>query len=374
MTGMSTPAAGGESVAQELAAKLAIVRGALERHGLGGVRLRGQDWFAWATCGGSNGVLLASERGVAEVLVTASKAAVLTDAIEATRLRAEEVPDGLEVVEFPWAEPGTREGYVRDATGSGPVASDRPAEGEVPVPDEFHAEKRRMRPEEVDRYRELGRETALAMTETIEAARPDTTELEIAGIGAAALFRRGIEPALVLVAGSRRIELYRHPRPTAERIGDRLMVVFCGRRSGLYANLTRLGYFREPTAAERAAAAIVARVESAAWDASRPGATLGVVYSAIVDAYAESGQPGAELGHHQGGVTGYVGREAIATPESPVEIVPTAALAWNPSLPGSKIEDTILRTDEGIEVITVDPRWPTIDVGGRPRPDLLVLG
>jgi hypothetical protein len=50
------------------------------------------------------------------------------------------------------------------------------------------------------------------------------------------------------------------------------------------------------------------------------------------------------------------------------------ALAWNPSLPGSKIEDTILRTAEGLEVLTVDPAWPTVEVDGRARPDLLILG
>jgi hypothetical protein len=48
------------------------------------------------------------------------------------------------------------------------------------------------------------------------------------------------------------------------------------------------------------------------------------------------------------------------------------ALAWNPSLPGHKIEDTILVGDDGVENLTIDPRWPTVTVGGRARPDVLV--
>jgi Xaa-Pro aminopeptidase len=48
------------------------------------------------------------------------------------------------------------------------------------------------------------------------------------------------------------------------------------------------------------------------------------------------------------------------------------ALAWNPSLPGAKIEDTVLTTDAGIEVLTADPAWPTVTVDGRARPDVLV--
>ena len=149
--------------------------------------------------------------------------------------------------------------------------------------------------------------------------------------------------------------------------------MFCGRRHGLVSNLTRHAFLRPPTSEERADAGAVARVEATAWDASLPGATLAEVYAAIVDAYAAVGHAGAERGHHQGGTTGYLSREVIASPTSEVRIETPVALAWNPSLPGAKIEDTIVRTDDGIEILTVDPDWPTVEVAGRPRPDLLVL-
>jgi Xaa-Pro aminopeptidase len=361
-----------EALGAELRAKITAVQGAIERHGHGGIRLRGQDWFAWATCGGSNAVLLASEHGVAEVFVTQSGAWVLTDAIEAARLRAEEVPQELEVVEFGWTRPGDREEHVRVAVREGRVASDLPSTGERGLPPDLIAEKRRLAPTEIARYRELGRAAADAMTETLSQVTPDMREFEVAGLGAAALLLRGIEPALVLVAGSRRLDLYRHARPTDELIEDRVGVVFCGRRAGLYANLTRFRYFRQPADAERDAARAVALVEAAAWDASQPGATLGDVYAAIAGAYARCGHPGAELGHHQGGITGYLSREVLATPGDPTTIVSPVALAWNPSLPGAKIEDTILRSADGVEVLTLDPAWPVVDVAGRPRPDLRI--
>jgi len=356
----------------ELDGKVALLRDTVERNRLGGIRLRGQDWFAWATCGGSSAVLLASERGIAEVLATPTGVHVLTSAIEADRLRAEEVPDALPVLEFAWASPDEREGQFRDATRGLPVASDLPNPGEVGLPEDLVREKRRLYPSEITRYRQVGRGAAEALTETLSAVTPASTEFEVAGIGSEALLRRGIEPALVLVAGARRMELYRHPRPTDEPIGDRVMVVFCGRRHGLYANLTRVLYFRRPTAAERAAADVVSRVEAAALSASVPGATLDHVFAAITDAYASLGHPGAERDHHQGGTTGYLSREAVAAPGSAVEIVPSVAVAWNPSLPGMKIEDTILRTDADLEVLTLDPSWPTVEVEGRERPDLKV--
>jgi Xaa-Pro aminopeptidase len=318
-------------------------------------------------------VLLASDRGVAEVLVSRDGIQVVTTAVEAGRLRDEELPTGLGVVPFDWAHPDQRERLVREAVGDAPVASDLPVGGEVDLPGELVAEKRRLRPAEVARYRDLGTAAAEALSETLAQADPGKSELDVAGIGARALLERAIEPALILVAGSRRLDLYRHPRPTAERIGDRVSVIFCGRRHGLYANLTRFAYFRVPTGAERSTAQVVARVEAAAWSASIPGATLGQVYSAITRAYADLGHPGAEHGHHQGGITGYLSRDVLAIPGSAVEVRPPVALAWNPSLPGTKIEDTILRTDAGIEVLTVDPSWPTVEVEGRARPDLRVI-
>src|SRR5438067_1250121 len=70
-------------------------------------------------------------------------------------------------------------------------------------------------PAEQERYRALGIDAASAMSETLRAARPEWTELELAAAGSQALWRRGIQPALVLAAGARRLPLFRHPVPTA---------------------------------------------------------------------------------------------------------------------------------------------------------------
>lgn len=360
------------TISDELSAKLASIRAALDEAGAAAVRLRGVDWFAWATCGGSNVVILTTETGVAEVLVTRDGAWVLTDEIEAGRLAAEEVPSGLEIWAGPWNDPQVRPAFVRQVVGDGTVLSDRPAAGEAPLPPSLVAAKRRLLPAEVERYRALGRDAAEAMTEVLQVARPDWTEWALAGAGAEALWRRGIEPTLTLVGGERRVPVYRHATATREPLGARAMLVFCGRRHGLYANLTRFVYFREPTADERRLVDDVAQVEAAAFAASRPGTTVGAVYDTIVWAYAERGHPGAEAFHHQGGTTGYLSRELFALPGLAETIESGTALAWNPSLPGAKIEDTALTTEQGIEILTRDPAWPTVEVAGRPRPDLLV--
>jgi Xaa-Pro aminopeptidase len=210
------------------------------------------------------------------------------------------------------------------------------------------------------------------MTEVLAQARPEWTEFQLAGAGAQALWRRGIHPTLTLVGGERRVPIHRHATAGPEQLGARAMLVFCARRHGLYANLTRFVYFRPPGAEERRLAEDAAQVEAVAWAASGPGATLDSVYRAIAAEYARLGHPGAEAHHHQGGTTGYLSREVVARPGTTTVIEATTALAWNPSLPGAKIEDTAVTSDEGIEILTADPAWPTIRVAGRPRPDLLV--
>ena len=356
----------------ELETKLGTIRAALAAHDLGGVRLCGVDWFAWATCGGSSMVILSTETGVAEVLVTADHAWVLTDEIEAARLKAEELPDGLEIWAAPWNAPSRTARFVEQQLGGKPLASDRPADNEVPLPAELVAAKRRLLTTEIDRYRALGREAAEAMTEVLRRAEPDWTEFALAGAGADAMWRRGIHPTLTLVGGARRVPIYRHATATAEPIGDRAMLVFCGRRHGLYANLTRFVYFRAPTADERRAIEEVATIEAASFAASTPGATVEDGYDAIVEAYARAGHSGAERFHHQGGTCGYLSREVFGRPGVRTVIEANTALAWNPSLPGAKIEDTVLTTTAGIEVLTADPAWPTQTVAGLARPDVLV--
>ncbi|RKG70586.1 M24 family metallopeptidase [Corallococcus terminator] len=356
----------------ELTKKLALVRASLGEHGLGALRLRGLDWFAWMTCGGSSAVLLAAETGVAEVLVTAGGAWALTDNIEAERLAKEELPEGLTVWSHPWTDSARREAFVKEHGGPGPVGSDRPVAGEVSLPESLTRARASLLPEELERYRKLGRDAASAMTDVLLAARPEWTGFELAGAGAEALWARGIHPALTLVGDERRLPVYRHATASRNPLGGRAMLVFCGRRHGLFASLTRFVYFRPPSEEERRWVADVARVEAAALQASRPGATLGQVYAALVRAYAAAGHPGAEALHHQGGSCGYLSRDIIARPDTAVVLQPHNAVAWNPSLPGAKIEDTAVVSDAGVELLTVDPRWPTVRVEGLARPDILV--
>lgn len=367
-----TAAAHGASASRqaEVADKLAVLRAQLAAANAGAIRLRGVDWFAWATAGGSSAVLQASDAGVAELLVTQEEACILTDAIEAERLREEELAEGFTFHVEPWAEPELRERYVLNAAGGRSVLSDRPLNGpaasEAVLPNVLRQRRLVLGPGERDRYRLLGREAAEAMGEVLRRARPDWTEWQLAGAGAEALWRRGIHPALVLAAGERRLPLYRHPTPTHERLGARAMLVFCARRHGLYANLTRFVSFAGPGPQDEQRALM--EVEATGLAAIAPGKSLSAVYHALDAAYRHADREGAIREHHQGGITGYRAREIVAGPSTATQLEEGMAFAFNPSFAGAKIEDTFLLGPDGLENLTFDPGWPAADVHGRKRP------
>ncbi len=353
-----------------LSVKIEKVRQVIGEFYLAGVRLRGVDWFSWATDGGDSAVIFSSEIGIAEVLITPDRAYVLTNDIERDRLVEEEVPEAYAVKAFPWENLEAINQFIRSvATASGRmIASDRPTGRECALPEKLIELKRGLAPDEIARYFSLGNDAASAMTESLAAATPEMTEVELAGIGAKALWARGIHPLLTLVGGESRVERFRHPVATEAPLGERAMMVFCGRRGGLFANLTRQIFFRPLQESELQAIKVVTKVEAEAFAGMRAGKTLAEIYALLGNRYEALGHGPEIRKHHQGGPTGYLSRESIAVPGNHWKCRPNVAYAWNPSLPGIKIEDTVLLNEQNeIEVLTHDPEWPAYE-DGRPTP------
>jgi Xaa-Pro dipeptidase len=352
----------------EVARKLDAVRSWVYERGLKGVVMHSQAGFAWITAGRHSHVSIGGAAGVATVLVTPSHAYLLTPTIERDRLLDEEVGElGFEVVEFPWYRPLTVDGLsdpsrtVADVEGLG-----------LPVEAGLAQLRHTLIPEEIRRYRRLGIDAAGAVEAACRETRPGDTELSVAARVAAHSTAQDILPLVNLVAADERIDRYRHPLPTPKPVQRRLMVALTGRRHGLHASLTRMMSFGPLDAeiAERHAA--VRRVDARMLGESRLGTTLGTVLDAAVEQYDAEGFPGEWEHHHQGGLTGYAGREIFATPRQPHRLDAGQALAWNPSITGVKSEDTVLVTPEGQpEVLTRTPGWPREGPEGLERPLIL---
>jgi antitoxin VapB len=85
---------------------------------------------------------------------------------------------------------------------------------------------------------------------------------------------------------------------------------------------------------------------------------LGEVFRAAQAKYAELGYADEWQLHHQGGPAGYVPRETTAILDSDLRIAAGQAYAWNPSITGTKSEDTLLVKTSGVEVLTEISGWP----------------
>jgi hypothetical protein len=84
------------------------------------------------------------------------------------------------------------------------------------------------------------------------------------------------------------------------------------------------------------------------------------IFARALSTYARVGFEEEWRLHHQGGPAAYEPREFVATPTS-TEIVSTGQVyAWNPSITGTKSEDTILIGEEENEILTTIEGWPTL--------------
>jgi Xaa-Pro aminopeptidase len=345
----------------EFETKLARVRQLLQETGHRGLLLNTHANFAWIGCGGRNHVSIATERGAGAVLVTPDAAYLLADNIEAARLMEEELPGlPLSVREFPWWSGN----LVEEAHGIVPAAellADLPGAGARALTTaETVALRNPLLPDEIARYRRLGEEVAVVLTHVALHCRPALTEHQLAGMLGKGLMDFGIVPSVVLVAADERLYTRRHPIPTSRRLERYVMLVVGGRREGLNLSATRLVHFGPVPAELRERHAACARVDAAFLSATRPGATLSEVFHAGQAAYEAEGYPGEWQHHHQGGPTGYAGRDLKGTPTASATVLLHQAYAWNPSITGTKSEDTVLVTEAGLEVLSATPDLPTL--------------
>jgi Xaa-Pro aminopeptidase len=318
--------------------------------GVDGVHLRRRANVAWITGGADVHCDLGSELGVASVVWTERKRLVLTDNIEATRLRVEEFGAEWEVSSTAWWEP---HGPPR-----GRFLCDWPDDVVAPL-------RASLDPAEIDAVRELGYESGVAVQQTLMAVKRGTTEHEVAADLSRALRRRGIHAPVLLVAADERIARYRHPIPTQKRVERVLMAAVCASRRGLIVSLTRLVHFGPLDTDLRRRHDAVCKVDEALHAATRPGARWCDVLQVGIEAYAANGFAEEWRLHHQGGPMGYAARDFKATPTETRTVEPNQLVGWNPSISGTKSEDTILSTGE---VVTSFEDWPTCGT----RPDILV--
>jgi antitoxin VapB len=369
----------------EIAEKTGRLTRMLAAEGLGGVVLSAQPNFAWLTAGGNSGIDTSREQGACALLVRADgKRYVLASHIEMARMLEEELAGAdFEPVEFGWEEEKASPTFLADLAakvvgGHAALGSDLALGGSVKAIDGAVSRCRyQLTPPEFERFRQLGSDAGEVLGEVARSVAPGETETEVARRVGDALAARGMRSVVTLVAADERIAKFRHPVPTEKAWGRVLLLVTCARRQGLVASLSRIVCAGEVPEELKRRTEGSARVNAKMLAATRPGASGAELYRVAAEAYAAEGFPGEEKKHHQGGAAGYRTRDWVAHPASAETVQDRQAFAWNPTITGSKAEETCIVSAEGVELITKSPEWPqiTVPVEGREysSPDVLPL-
>jgi Xaa-Pro dipeptidase len=322
----------------------------------------------WLLCGRGRPVSTAGAAADYVVLLAPEGSYALHPDIESSRVEHEERLEelGFERIPFPW-HLGPEKTLEVLLSGRSPLAGDALESAILP-------NRLLLGDEERERYRRAGSEAAEALVETVERLSPSLSELDAAAELAYRVRQRGFTSPVVLVAGSDRQGVHRHPLPTGEPLGRHALLAVTAERAGLHVSLTRLVSFGPAPGELGELVAATARVDAAMLAASRPGTTTGAVLDVAAAAYDLEGFPEEWRRHHQGGLTGYRGREVFAVPGEPTPLPSSCAVAWNPSITGgAKSEDTTLVSAEVVEVVTRTPSLPEIDVDGLARPGMVEL-
>ncbi|HVE41597.1 MAG TPA: M24 family metallopeptidase [Planctomycetota bacterium] len=321
-----------------------------KRGGYDGVRLRRRVNIAWLTDGADVHVDASSSTGVGSVIWTPRKKTVLCNNIEERRLHDEEFGKDWSFEVSKWWE--------ASRAAKGKFATDFPD-------DPFGDLRSPLTEQELTRLRALGRTTVDALEQVMLTIRRGETEHEVAADMIGRLRKQGIMVPVALIASDERIAKYRHPIPTAKTIEKTVMVVACPRQYGLTIAVTRLLHFGKslPPALRRKHEA-VCRIDAAFHAATAPGQRWCDIFKVGQQVYRETGFADEWKLHHQGGPMGYEGRDYLATPSETRRVVENQAIGWNPSITGTKSEDTILSSGE---VLTAMKNWPSCGS----RPDIL---
>jgi len=347
---------------EEVQTKLDRLRGFLAEGELDAAVLATRANFAWLTAGGASYVGLGGEQGVCWLVVTADGQHLLTNNIEAGRFEDEELGDlPFEVHSVQWDVEDRPEMLRRIVNGR--LGADVAMPGAEDVGEAIARLRWVLVEPEVERYREVGALASRAVAETGHEIEPGMTEHEIAGLLMGKAMAAGAQPVVALIAAEERAYRYRHPIPTDRRLECHVMLVLGASKYGLGISATRIVHFGEPETELCDRHAACCHVDACLNVETRPGAIVSDVFRRAIDAYAASGYPDQWRLHHQGGATGYAARDYTGTLTCNEMVLANQAFAWNPSIAGTKSEDTTIVRDGGPEFLSgPGDAWPTLEV------------
>lgn len=348
---------------EEIREKKARVRRLMVKLQLDGVLFRRQCNFSWLTAGGLSSVVTATELGMTSLLITPDKEYVLCTNIEAPRIEQEErlLEQGYAIQSFPWHHDQEQQ-LVAALTNNGRVGCDSLFPGAQDISKEVNPLRYALTSWEVDRYKEVGYLTSKAIEETAGAVEPGQKECEIVGRLAERLWTNRVDYITIFCAADDRIAHFRHPVATEKKVEKRAMLCVNARKWGLIISLTRFVQFGKIPEELWKKYQTNVYIDCVLMAHTIPGRPAVEAFRKGIAAYQETGYAQEYELHHQGGSIGYVGRDYKVTFTTTELVQENQGFAWNPSITGSKSEDTMLATSQGPVLLSKPIIFPTLEI------------
>src|SRR5438445_1660308 len=356
--------AGRPSRADEVEAKLALVRALLERRALPAIAVTGVDGVAWLGDGLTDTIEPGDPASPVWLVVTPDAVVAVTNNVELPRLEAESglLELGIEVRAAPWYDAGAQIRLAEQVAGA-----PRELIGGfgIDVADDLTELRLALSAVEQERLSALGADAASALEDALRAWIPGELDFDVRARVAERLESRGAFGACLIVGGDERVERFRHPIAVGRPMSRLVMAVVVAERYGLPVAVTRFACAGGLSDGVRRARASALSIEEATLRACVPRATYGDVLRALERAYADAGNAGAWAEHYQGGPVGYRQRVFEFAPSQTgsrwfaTRIEQGHAVAFNPSVAGGgKAEDTYLVGENGLRRLTETGTWP----------------
>lgn len=355
---------------EEVKIKETRVQEFLSKENLGAMLISQVKNFAWLAGGEDNHVVWINDDaiGAVRILITnKGEKFLLAKNDEVDRYQEESLKE-LGYVEkiYKWyedkSEPNEELITIKSLAPGMRIGSDVAYPGTILVADKFAGLRFQLTPQEIKKYRWLGKKCGEIVGEVCRQISPGMTENQIAALTSDKLMRWQITPTVLLIGVDERIYKYRHALPTDRKLKDYAMVNICAARWGLEIAMTRLVHFGPLPEDLQKKILDMAKIEVVFLAFTRPGAVAEEILEKAAESYAALGYPDEWENHHQGGAIGYATRDWVAFPGCKEVVQENQAFAWNPTCPGAKVEDTFIVTKDGYEIVTPTSDWPMIVV------------
>lgn len=350
--------------------KLRLLRSLMTDQGIASLQITSVVNFAWLTGGGRAFVNIANENACGKILVTLTDAFVLTTNNEVNRLQTEELADfGLRAIIYPWYESLTND-LLLQAGLTLPIVTDRELEPELSLL------RSQLTDREAQLIKKLGQESAAVVETACRELSVGDKECEIAGRISNGFWAAGMEPLVLNIAADERAFTVRHPIPTTKALREHLAISVCVKKWGLNVTFTRIVHFGSLSDELRNKHLAAVEIEARAIAQTCPDTLVQAIFEDMLKTYHRTGFPDEWRQHPIGGLIGYQPREFDVNPQSRQILRANQAFVWNPTIAGTKSEDTLLIGTDQTDIITRTGRFPELDVqvDGQSikRPNILI--